>query len=507
MNATLGTTDNEPLQSDGAGPAGYIVIRLAMKRTQDADDLREVARADGLQSLQAFLDANPQLRAERLIRHASPQDVRDRERIASRGGFAPVQTLTAYWRIDVRSAADPEEIRRALQEMPEVSAAYHEAAVQNAFPSVGSPQDNPYFGNQGYLEPGPKGIGALGIWPKPGCDGSNVNVIDLESGWILDHEDLPKPQLLYGDQNFVSQDARDHGAAALGIVGGSNNTLGIVGVAPSLASLHTVSHYDQATGSGLHVADAIDAAAKLLAPGDILLLEVQRYDGNYAYPTEIDAADWHAIRLAVAQGIVVVEAAGNGGRNLDDWSAPGIEHALNPSTEGYVDSGAIMVGSAFEMVLQEGGVDGHRRYYTSNYGSRVNVYAWGEHIFTAGYGSAAGNAGAPNSYASDFGQTSGASAIIAGAAAVVQSWLKNATGDTFDSVTMRGRLSKPSMSTPQVLSQGDPIGVMPDLTAIVSEGLPLKSRLRCLLRHLGLMSREAPDAFKAFRSERRAFGK
>ena len=44
--------------------------------------------------------------------------------------------------------------------------------------------------------------------------------------------------------------------------------------------------------------------------GDVLLLEVQR---SYL-PTEVDDADFDAIRLAVAHGIVVVEAAGNGDR-------------------------------------------------------------------------------------------------------------------------------------------------------------------------------------------------
>lgn len=503
MSVSPDSNDNAPPAGNGSEPTNHIVIRLAERRTSDSDDLRVVAREDDLQSLQAYLAANPQLRAERVIRHTTPTNIRARERIASRGALAPIQTLTAYWRIDARSASDPERIRRALLGIPEIAIAYHESAVRNAFPAVGSPQSNPYFGNQGYLENGPKGIGAVGVWPKPGCDGSNVNVIDLESGWILSHKDLPSPQLLYGDQNLASQDARDHGAAAMGVVGGCNNNVGIIGVAPNVGSLNAVSHYDEATGTALHVADAIDAATTFLVPGDVLLLEVERYDGNAAYPTETDSADWQAIRLAVAQGIVVVEAAGNGKQNLDEWSDPTSERTLDVGADGYVDSGAILVGSAFDLVLQDGGVDGHERYYTSNYGSRVDVHAWGEHIYTAGYGSAAGTAGTAESYASSFGETSGASAIIAGAAAVIQSWLKNATGDVFDSLQMRKTLSAPSTSTPQVLQAGKPIGVMPDLKAIVAAGLPFRCRLKCLLRRLALMPAEVPDAFKAFRVARR----
>jgi serine protease len=495
MSASVGMRDAPP---DGYGcgfPTRHIVIRLAKKHTSDSGDLRVVARDDGLPNLQKYLADNRHLRAARVIRHTSAANLRERELIASRGAFTPTQTLTAYWRIDAR-ADDPESVLRALRGMPEVSIAYHEAEVRNASLAVASSRNNPRLPKQGYLEREPKGIGALEVSSIDGCDGRGVKVIDLESDWILDHEDLPKPQLLYGDRNSANARARNHGAAALGIVGAKSNSLGIIGVAPKLASLNVVSHFDAATGTRFHVADAIDAATKHLGLGDILLLEVQRD----AYPTETDSADWHAIRLAVAQGIVVVEAAGNGWRNLDDWSDPSREHTLNVGADKYVDSGAIMVGSAFDTVLMDGGVSGHRRYYTSNFGSRVNVYAWGEHIHTAGFGDAAGTPGASDSYTSAFGETSGAAAIIAGAAAVVQSWLKAATADTLSSVKMREVLSNASTSTPQALLKKDPIGVMPDLERIVSGGLPLISRIRGLLRGLGLIPRKPRDAFERFRS-------
>ena len=58
------------------------------------------------------------------------------------------------------------------------------------------------------------------------------------------------------------------------------------------------------------------------------------------------AADFDAIRLAVAHGIIVVEAGGNGNNNLDTWTNAGGLTILNRSSVNFTDSGAIMVGAA-----------------------------------------------------------------------------------------------------------------------------------------------------------------
>jgi len=471
-STTDNTTDNPPTGSDPGALAGtgHLIIRLAAGIHHDSPDLREVARQRDLGRLQAFLERHAQLPAERLIRHAEPRHIREREAAVGRHAFAPLETLTAYWRIQVRNQSDRERLRAELAEMPdEVAVAYHERTVSEASGPAATAGANPYFHFQGYLEAAPLGIGARDAWVKIADKGANIRVVDLEAGWILGHQDLPKPQLLYGDDGVAfGYVTGDHGAAAMGVVGAVNNQIGVIGMVPDALTLGAVSHYDAAANDGLHVADAISAALQHLQTGDVLLLEVQRYQDGKAYPTEIDSADFHAIRQAAAQGIIVVEAAGNGEQNLTDWTDPSGEHSFDPGDGAFRDSGAIMVGSAKSAVLPgAGGGAGHKRYYTSNYGSRVNVYAWGERIYTTGYGSAAGAAGAIDSYASNFGQTSGASAIIAGAAALVQSWYKSQNGAPLSAADMRTLLSSAADGTPQVLPAGDPIGVMPNLAAII----------------------------------------
>jgi hypothetical protein len=102
----------------------------------------------------------------------------------------------------------------------------------------------------------------------------------------------------------------------IGVIAADDNTRGVGGAAPSIASLRATSHWDGATP--LHVADAIVAALPTMSAGHVLLLEVQR--GAAPLPTETDAGDFDAIRLATARGIIVVEAAGNGNNDLDAFT-------------------------------------------------------------------------------------------------------------------------------------------------------------------------------------------
>ena len=89
--------------------------------------------------------------------------------------------------------------------------------------------------------------------------------------------------------------------------------------------------------------------------------------------------------LASANGIIVIEAAGNGNASLDTWVDAGGLQRLDRADADFRDSGAIMVGSCASALP-------HNRYVGcgvgcgSNYGSRIDCFAWGENITTAGYG-------------------------------------------------------------------------------------------------------------------------
>ena len=240
-----------------------------------------------------------------------------------------------------------------------------------------------------------------------------------------------------------------------------DNKIGGIGVAPS-AKGRVVSSLRPDI---VNVADAIlDAIAK--APmhwGDVLLLEAQEW--NWAFPgdvyqllpVEVTQANYDAISTATSLGITVIEAGANGSNDLDKYitqDSPG-KQILNRSSKDFRDSKAVMVGGASSAVP-------HQRMSWSNYGSRIDVYAWGENIDTSTADAA--NATNHSLYTTAFNGTSGASPIITGAALIVQG-IANATRGKLFSSQVRNILAKGGTASGTPAS--DKIGVMPNLKAII----------------------------------------
>jgi hypothetical protein len=384
-----------------------------------------------------------------------PDEILTLETRAKETKFPPLNSLTSYWRLDTRRISNKFELVKHLNELHEIDLAYLELSVYD--PQTVNAADDTYSGTQDYLDAAPTGIDARWAWTQPNSNGAGIALIDLEQGWFLNHEDLPNPTLLFNDnRDGVGTYEGNHGTAVLGIAVGVDNSHGIVGIAPAASPVSVVSHYDAGSGTTGHVADAIVAAINNLNTGDVLLLEIQR---NYL-PTETDAGDMDAIRLAVAHGIIVVEAAGNGNDDLDTWLDPSGDNILNRNSVDFVDSGAIMVGASLSTVP-------HHRKLASNFGSRIDCYAWGDNVVTAGYGDLDPGTGKNSRYTDDFENTSAASPIIVGAALVVQGIYEATTGTRFSPTQMRAILSNPTTGTAQGTAVAGNIGVMPDLSLII----------------------------------------
>ena len=129
------------------------------------------------------------------------------------------------------------------------------------------------------------------------------------------------------------------------------------------------------------------------------------------------------------------------------------------------DSGAIMVSACHANLASQGG---HRRIGYASYGSRIDCYAWGESVVTAGGGDFGPVAGDDRSYTDSFGGTSAAAAIIAGAAILVQEMATARGGPgPLGPTQMRRILSDPTTGTVVLAPTGkQKVGVMPDLTRI-----------------------------------------
>jgi hypothetical protein len=467
-------TDNDriPLDVDheqlGDGYSGFVIIRLSREfQAITGEDLREVADQLQLGALAELLDlyGNPPTR--RLITSVEPSKLLEMEREVSRSPWRPLNSLTQYWRIDFRSQKEPiTEIAKRFAGLYGIETAYAEHVVSDP---VVNAADDTFNAQQGYLDAAPTGIDARWAWTQVGGEGQGIGVVDLEQGWRLGHEDYASkaPTLIFNvNRDGFGGYVGNHGTAVMGVIAADDNTRGVVGAAPSIASLRATSHFDGATP--LHVADAIVAALPTMSVGHVLLLEVQR--GGPPLPTETDMADFDAIRLATARGIIVVEAAGNGNNDLDAFIDAAGRFRLRRGHADFRDSGAIMVGAAESPVV---GGNAHDRASFSNFGSRVDCYGWGENVTTCGYGDLSAGAPIDASYTGSFSGTSSASPIVVGAAVLTQSLYRSVTGTLLSPGQMRSILSNPANGTPQSAAVAGAIGVMPNLRQIGEVALGL----------------------------------
>jgi len=448
--------------------SGFIVIRIAQEvnvASESVESLRSFAAENKLRGIEKLLGLYDIKDTRPVIRALPPKKILELEKQATQTELPPLHSLTAYWKLDVRKlpAKKAEEIVKSFSALDEVDVAYRELEATD--PAV-NPADDPYNVSQNYQDAAPVGIDARWAWTQLNGQGAAVGFVDLEQGWFLNHEDFASksPTLLYGDnRDGVGTYVGSHGTAVLGEVAADDNTVGVVGIAPSVASVNVTSHWDTASSTSGNVADAIAGALPTLQVGDVLLLEIQKS----FLPTETDVADFDAIRLAVALGIIVVEVAGNGSADLDNYTDGGGNFVLNRGSVDFTDSGAIMVGAALSPLP-------HNRKAASNYGSRIDCYAWGENVTTAGYGDLDDGGGDnTKSYTSTFTNTSAASPIISGAALILQGMYEANTAKRLSPLRMRELLSDPLTGTAQGGDVAGNIGVMPDLRAIIETTLEI----------------------------------
>ncbi len=430
--------------------SGFITLLLT-ESYFEGDMLDQVGDEGELADLVAYLAEENFFTPVRLIQEVDPYRILDLEEAAKDSPYPPLRSLNQYWVLDARDRQEElEEIAAMLPEkFPIVAYAYPEQAAYEPIGVSGEPD----FLEQTYLQAAPAGIGASWVWDTWGL-GEGINLVDLEQNWDLGHPEFAgKPQLApHSLQNHAVPNALPHGTAVLGILCAGINGQGGVGIVPGLDSVWALSHYRKDTVTDERrngqVAEAILSLRDLLdsnkiLPGDVLLLEVERSDGR---PTEVLLDNLDAIRLAVSWDLIVIEAAGNAGKDL--------------ATFPLGESGAIVVGAS----RPKGEPALHSRYPLSNYGERIDCFAQGDGVVTIGYDAVGGQR---------FKGTSAAAAIIAGAAALLQSAHRLAFGTPLTPDDMRAWLKDSQTGTRQdAANAATPIGVMPDLETIINMRLP-----------------------------------
>lgn len=320
--------------------------------------------------------------------------------------------------------------------------------------------------SQGYLHAAPNGIGAIEVWSLGGAKGNGVTICDIEGNWNRAHEDLPRGISLIGGTVIDDLGWRNHGTAVLGEMISIPNVKGTVGISHAAKAV-----VQSAVINGVfNAAGAISNAASQLKAGDVILIELQATGPNGKYVAMQYWGDtFSAIAAATANGITVVEAAGNGNENFD--------LAIFNNTGLQKDSGAIVVGAGVpptnhfdtDNAYASIGVPRSRIWF-SNYGRIVNVQAWGWHVTTLGYGDAQGGASENIWYTLRFSGTSSASPIVTGAVACLQGRARSKNGAPMTPAKVRSILM--STGTPQQAGPGVPltqnIGPQPNLPKAMS---------------------------------------
>ena len=345
--------------------------------------------------------------------HAASEAEIDRQRIAAeQESGRDLADLNLYYIIKVPAGVDPAVLADRLNRLAVVE--YAEPMGLPAPPPVDIAPPTPNFtANQGYKSAPPQGIGALNPVAVPGGDGAGIRFVDIEYSWQLDHEDLsisPARVLTGGATLSDPFGSTDHGTAVLGEIVGRRNSYGVTGIAPAaipyVAPANTLQFgYDPARAIGL--------ASTLLRRGEVILIEQQwPVCGGACGAGQVGCGplEWRqdvfdAISLATAEGITVVEAAGNGNVNLDQPAC------MNLFNRSFRNSRALIVGA---------GDSGTRaRLSFSSYGSRLDLQGWGNNVTTLGYGNTF-NPEIRQRYTASFGGTSSASPIVTGAVLAMQ---------------------------------------------------------------------------------------
>lgn len=453
------------------------------------------------------------------IRRTSPVSEQDVDSWRNYWANQNVQTQDwnlAYF-IDVASEEDAREIVNKLGdddsvEYAEVLPTFYPASVTT--PDVSD--------EQGYLKSAAEGgLGIEEAWAKldarfPGKNirGQGSMVVDHELDWNFNHEILPIRETAdyvfgFGTWMNLGTDAGKnipanihHGAAVVGIIAGQGNDInkGIKGIVPSTAmkvitvvgSTAVTSYYADTSYNGVSIGDisTIEVQQKgvtTVASGCSVSDGVSGTTVAGCVPLESSLYLYQAIKDASNTGAIVVEGAGNGTVDLNDdnQAAPSDGIAkYSYFTQTANDSGSIVVGASL-------GAD-RRKASWSNCGDRVDLFAWGAGVVTAGYGdkfnpdnvdtNTLAGADNPKLYTGQFGGTSAATAQISGVAALLQSYVRalfDEAGFVGKTIYLDGRQLRQILKAsgqPAVYGQtpNDPnpnchIGVQPDASLAIDK--------------------------------------
>jgi len=283
--------------------------------------------------------------------------------------------------------------------------------------------------NQNYIAANP-GVNMQHAW-NLGLIGSGIKIRDVEYGFNKNHEEFHQINAFLATGMTVNSNASvdytEHGTAVFGIVYAHKGNYGVSGMAYGATEMILFPEWQQ---TGYNRIFAITQSIR------------QNYNNVV----------WDLTLAASNSGIIIVAAAGNGNQNLNS--------AFYQPYMNRGDSGAIIVGAGTSTLA-------HNKMWYSTHGTRVDVQAWGENVYSTGYGDAITIGGDFNQRYTNFAGTSSATPIVASCAIVLQSYHHSLNGNYLTGPQMRELLKVTG------IAQGNPgagaIGPIPNMQIAIQK--------------------------------------
>jgi len=328
-----------------------------------------------------------------------------------------------------------------------------------------------------YRGPNPGADFDFALAHADGLTGNGMRLTELSLTYDFDHEefefhpvhDLQNPPETFTDQGTPGLIAGwnawvHHGTATLSQNLAPPNSFGVTGMTYDasghlyLTGAINSNRDDIETDFPAAFCNALaDSVAEGL--GHVVYWEHQicnRTGPSFCRPVEVELAIHSLSKVGTDAGVIVLMPAGNGGVDLDTSTLASISQ-----WRGWDDSGSIIVGAGKSDGSQE-------RLGFSTYGQRVGPQGWGQNVVAAGYGDLFNGGGdIHRHYTAEFGGTSSATPMVAGAALLVQQEAKRLNLTPLSSREMREFLQRTGI--PQGGTTTGNIGAFVDLEAAITQ--------------------------------------
>jgi len=341
----------------------------------------------------AILIENHILKAKRVFEKYSKEELKELKDTAEKKSKKKNPDLNLHYDLSFPETADIIDIATTLNQLSYVERAELVSIVPPPLLLPADPRIGNQVTDQWYLIR----MNVPSAWLN--ADGSGITLADCDAGFNLTHFELAANYDLAQRYDFADfhapynvEDGTQvrHGTAVVGIIAAEANGQEMAGIAyhSQIIPLQYWNYDARLDDENFNTALANSVLGGISRNADIVVLEAQTATGS----AETITAVQNAVITVVNTGIPVVAAAGNYNQQL--------------VTESIVDTGSIIVGAlnfSNQRAFWSGG-------QASNYGSRVDVAAYGESLFTSAPGDA---------FVTNFSGTSGATPQVAGIVALM----------------------------------------------------------------------------------------